>query len=783
MFKNHFKIAIRQLFKNKTFSIINILGLAVGMAAFILLVLYIQNEISYDKFHAKKDRIYSLWNKALWGNQLECMEITPKIAAKTIQQNIPGVENTARVDWPRDRLFVNGDKKILSSGLAVDANFLKLFDFPLLSGNINTVLNEPHSILVTPEFSKKIFGDKNPIGKTIKIQDDENVIVTGVIQTPPTNSRFVFEYLLSWKYTEIASGEDVFWGNNSTNTYVLIKENASLNIIQDKIKDLRKNYATVDTFAMFLYPLERWNLHSNFENGIESGGKITTVRILAVIAAFLLLIACINFMNLSTARGDKRAKEVGIRKTVGALKKTLIFQFLSETLVVAFISYLIALLLVHFCLPAYNTLLQKHLSIHFDNPLFWMYSLGFIIFIGFFAGSYPAFYLSSYNPIQVLKGTYHSVGKKINPRKVLVVTQFVFAIVLIISTLIIKLQISHVINREIGYNGNNLIYHELSEDLKKNYEVLKNDLLSQNLAAFVSKTSSPFTQCWSSSSSFWWTGKSLKNKTDFNRYCVDDGVIKTGGLTLIQGRDFDLKNYSTDSSAVIINESAFNIMGFKNPIGQIVKDGEVVYHIIGVIKDFIIDSPFKPTKPMMVFGATSNFLNVITIRIKDNKTNIKKIEALFKKYNPQYPLDLKYTSQQHNSKFEDIKQSGYLASLFAGITIFISCLGLFGLATFMAEKRTKEIGIRKTLGASVFKITKLLSFDFIKLVIIAFIIASPIAWWIMNNWLQDYFYKINISVWIFISGGAIAILIALLTVSIQAIKAATANPIKSLRTE
>lgn len=782
MLKYHLKIAIKQLFKNKTFSVINILGLTVGMTAFILLMLFVKNEVSYDQYHTKKDRIYSLWNKAKWGEELKCWDVTPKVASITLREHFPEIEKVARLDWPQNRLMKYGDKTLYSTGSIVDPEFLFIFDFPLIKGSVTNVFNNPNSIIITQELSKKIFSDENPIGKIIQLDNKENLVVTGVLKSLPNNTRFNFEYLMPWKFLE-KNGVENNWGNNSTRTFVLLKENTTLSSIQPKIKILRKTYAeNSDAYDMFLYPLERMRLHATFENGIESGGKIETIKFLCIIAGFILLIACINFMNLSTARSDKRAKEVGIRKTVGATKNIIIKQFLTETIVVAFISFIIALFLVQLTLPAYNELVEKKLVIDYLNSMFWVYSILFILLTGFLAGSYPAFYLSSFQPIVVLKGTFKKYGKSFNPRKTLVVLQFVFAISLIIATIIVKQQMHYVMSRNLGYTKHQLIYHALSEDLDKNYTLLKNELLQNNLALSVTKTSNPLTEGWSNSWGFNWEGKNPTDNTIFDRFCVDEDIVKTGGLQLLQGRDFNLKEYATDSSAIILNESALKVIGFKQPLGKIITDGDAEYHVIGVIKDFILDSPYEPTKPMMVLGAQSFFFNFINIRVENN-SNVKKIEALFKKYNPEYPISIQFADEEYATKFKEMQKIATLATLFALLTIFISCLGLFGLASYTAENKTKEIGVRKVLGASVFKITTMLSSNFIILVIISIIIASPLSYWLMNVWLKEYPYHVQIQWWVFVLAGLLSVVISLITVIYQSIKAATVNPVKSLRTE
>jgi ABC-type antimicrobial peptide transport system permease subunit len=786
MVRNFLKIALRNLLKNKGFSAINILGLAVGMASAILIILWIQYEVSYDQFHAKKGRIYEAWNKDTFSGKLQCWNTTPKIFARTVEKEFPEVEMATRVDWPNSHLFSIGEKRVTVSGNCVDSNFLNVFSFPLLKGDPGTVLKDMYSIVLTEKLAKSLFGKDEAIGKQIRIDEKDSYTVTGILKDLPYNTRFKFDYLLPWAFVRKQGNDDQNWGNNSTRNYVLLKPNATLASIAPKLKFIKRKHTDDEkTNEMFLYPISRWRLYSNFTNGKEDGGLIDFVKMFGVIAAFILLIACINFMNLSTARSEKRAKEVGIRKVVGATKSSLVSQFLGESILISLISGIFALLIVQLSLPAFSDLTDKKLFIDYGNVFSWIIFLGFILFTGIIAGSYPAFYLSAFKPVKVLKGTFLKSDKVVTPRKVLVVLQFTFAIILIICTAIVKEQIQHAQNRETGYNKNNLVYHFLTGDLEKNYPLVKNELLSQGIASSVTKTSAPLTQGWSDTWGIDWKGKAPDDKTDFDVFNADEGLVKTAGLQLVKGRDFDLKEFPTDSVGMIVNESAAKDMGFKEPLGQIIKNNGKDWHIVGVIKDFILQSPYYPTKPMVIEGSKGWF-NVIHFKLNnENSTadNLKKAEAIFKKYNPQYPFEYKFIDEEYAAKFKSEQRTGTLAALFAGLTIFISCLGLFGLAAYMAEGRIKEIGVRKVLGASVTNIVSLLSKDFVGLVAISFILASPVAWWLMYNWLQNYPYRVTIEWWIFVFAAGISIFIALATVSYHAIRAATANPVKSLRTE
>lgn len=786
MIKNYLKLAIRNLLKNKGFSFINIIGLSVGMASAILILLWIKHEVDYDQFHEKKDRIFEAWNKETFSGKLQCWNTTPKVFARTVERDFPEVEQATRVAWPRQFLFTIGDKSVTMRGNIVDSNFLNMFTFPLIKGDPATVLKEMYSIVLTEKTAVALFGKEDPMGKQIRIDNKDNFIVTGVLKNLPNNTRFKFDYLLPWAYARKIGDDDNSWGNNSTRNYVLLKPNATLASLAPKLRYLKRKYEPDEkTNEMFLYPISRWRLYSSFTNGVEDGGLIDFVKMFAVIALFILLIACINFMNLSTARSEKRAKEVGIRKVVGASKSSLVGQFLGESVLLAFLAGLVALLIVQLSLPAFGKLTDKVLFINYGSVAFWVVFLGFIVFTGVIAGSYPAFYLSAFKPVKVLKGTFLRTNKIVTPRKVLVVLQFTFAIILIICTAIVKEQIQHARNRNVGYDQNNLVFHSLTGDLDKNYPMLKNELLATGVATSVTKTSAPITQGWSDSWGFQWDGKDPNDKTDFDRFCADEDLGTTVGLQFVQGRDFNLRQYGTDSTGMILNESAVKAMGFKDPIGKIVKDGDREFHVVGVIKDFILQSPYQPTKPMIIEGAKGWF-NVMHIKLNNKNStadNLKTAEALFKKYNPQYPFEYQFIDEDYAAKFKSERRTGTLAALFSGLTIFISCLGLFGLAAYMAESRIKEIGVRKVLGASVMGITSLLSKDFIGLVVIAFVLASPVAWWFMHNWLQGYPYHVTIQWWIFAFAAGLSIAIALITVSYHAIKAAMANPVKSLRTE
>ncbi len=784
MLKSYFNIAFRNLLRNKGFSAINIAGLAIGMGSAILILLWIQNEISYDQFHKNKVTLYQAWNRGIANNKLECWNATPKILGTTLQLSYPQVANMTRTNY---QWFVTsmGDKKVSSKGIFTDPSFLTMFSFPLAQGNAQTALGSVYNVVVTEKMAIKMFGTSAALGKILKI-DQDNFTVAGVLKDLPPNTQFDFEFMMPWSYLTKLGRDDAYWGNNSVNTYVQLQPGVSVDAFNNQIKNITKIHSNgEEQQEVFLYSISKLHLYSNFENGKVSGGRIGIIVTFATIAAFILLIACINFMNLSTARSEKRAKEVGIRKVVGAGRGSLVSQFLGESVFLSFLSAALALLLVQLSLPLFEVLAAKKLLVPYNNGYFWLLAVLFILVTGALAGTYPAFFLSSFQPVKVLKGSFKKAHRFINPRKVLVVVQFSFAIILIVCTLIVTQQMKYAQAREIGYERGQLVYHFLTGDLDKKYPLVKKELLASGAAIAVTKTGSPLTESWSDTWGLLWEGKAPGDKTLFDVFSEDEGLAKTAGLRLVAGRDMNLAEFPTDSTALLLNESAVKAMHFNNPIGQLVKNDGKTWHVVGVIKDFILRSPYDPTYPMVIFGGR-NYFNVVNIKLNAaNSTakNMAAVEKIFKAYNPQYPFEYHFLDEEYAHKFEDTQRTATLIAVFAGLTILISCLGLFGLAAYMATSRVKEIGVRKVLGASVISITSLLSKEFLQLVIVSLLIATPVAWFIMNKWLQDYPYHESIQWWVFAVAGLLCMVISLLTVGFQSVKAALANPVKSLRTE
>jgi putative ABC transport system permease protein len=798
MLQNYIKIALRNLLRNKVYSFINIGGLAVGMAVAMLIGLWVWDELSFNKYHKNYDKIGRAMQMQTQNGTVftgESMPIPMGEELKTKYGN--NFKYLAMASWEGDHILANGDKKLSKSGICFDVDAPKMLSLKMLHGT-HEGLKSLNSILLSETTSKAFFGEVNPINKTIKIDDRIDVKVTGVYEDLPSNTDFKdLKFMVPWElYVSTEpwvkrAKEDREWGNNSFQIYAQIADNVDFETVNKRI--LRSKYNKVDEeekrfdAKIFLHPMKDWHLKSNWKNGINTGGLIDYVWLFGIIGIFVLILACINFMNLSTARSEKRAKEVGVRKAIGSVRGQLITQFLSESLLVALFALILSLLLVELALPFFNEVANKQMTVLWKIPSFWLILIGFSLLTGLIAGSYPALYLSSFQPVKVLKGTF-KVGRFASlPRKVLVVFQFTVSMALIIGTVIIYLQVQFSKNRPIGYDRNNLMMISMkTPEFHDKSELLRNELKTSGAIVEFAQSSSPLTAIWSNVGGFNWQGKDPNLDTDFGIISVTPEFGKTVGWNFKEGRDFS-RAFSRDSLSVILNEAAVKFMGIKNPIGKTIwgDDKNERFTIIGVIKDMLMQSPYKPVKQSFYFLNYKD-VNWINLKLNPNKSaseSIAKIGSIFKKHISSAPFEYKFADDEFAAKFKTEEQIGKLALFFAILAIFISCLGLFGLASFVAEQRTKEIGIRKVLGATVMNLWTLLSKDFVLLVIISVVIATPIAYLFMNNWLQKYDYRTNISWWVFAFSGVGVLLITLLTVSFQAIKAALANPVKSLRTE
>jgi len=790
MLKNYFTIAWRNLWKNKGLSFNNIFGLAVGMAFAMLIGFWIQYETSFDSFHENIDRLGIVRKNTLFNNEKNTQIGIVLPLYDELKTNYPEVKRISRMDWGGEHSLMVGDNKFKIDGTYVDPEFLKMFSFPVTNGDIETALNDPNSIVLTESLATALFGQKNPLGQIIKIDNEFSVQVTAVIKDVPKNSNFRFEFLAPFEFKVQnfvwVKRAKTQWSNNFLMNVVELKEGASFKAVSKKIAPImvQKDKENNKNQSLFLQPMKEFHLYSEYKNWVNVGGRIEYVRLFGIIGVFVLLIACINFMNLSTARSEKRAKEVGIRKAVGSKRSQLIIQFLAESMLTAFFAFLLSFVLMWGFAPLLKDIGFEDVTVDFTNVFLILSVLGICIITGLVAGSYPALYLSSFLPVKVLKGVLKQDKGAVMFRKVLVVSQFAISIGLIISTVIVFQQINHGKNQSVGYDPDNLIQITSSTDLAKNYSAFKQDLINTGYIESVAKASSPMTAIYNSWSGFSWEGSGEGNLNVFDVVTTEWDYEKTVGLKFKMGRPFS-SEYKTDSNAVILNEAALKMVGYKEPIGKTIKIDDQVLTIVGVNENVVMRNPFKSVSPAVILFDANNVSNIF-LRLKptaDLKKALAAIKPITEKYNPSLPFEYKFVDEEFQKKFTTENQVAKLAGILAGLAIFISCMGLFGLAMFMAERRTKEIGIRKVLGATVANLWMLLSKEFVVLVVVACLITSPLTFWLMKNWLNKYEFRIEINWWVFAVSGMLAILIALLTVSFQAIKAAIANPVKSLRTE
>lgn len=788
MLRNYFKIAFRSLIKNPSYSAINIGGLAIGLASSILILLWVVDEYSYDNFHTNYSNIYKLYQRQQWAQGIGTGDAMPHPMKEAILAKSSQVKNVVVTNWGEGNMLQVEDAKLNKFGLCASPEFFTVFSFEMVKGNPATALSEPTSIVITESTAKAFFGEEDPINKTIKIDNDREQKVTGVVKDVPRNSFFKFDYVLPFSFYEATQPWVKYtynnWDNNTFQMYVQLQEGATEADVNNQIINIIKdNNKRAPTAELFLHPMNKWRLYSNFENGKVAGGKIEYVQLFTAIAVFVLIIACINFMNLATARSESRAREVGIRKSIGSRRKELIAQFLGESILVTLIAFVLALALVELLLPFYNQLVNKTISIDYSNPIVWVVATSIVLVLGIFSGSYPAFYLSSFNPVKVLKGKVN-VGKGAStPRKVLVTLQFGFSIFLIIGTLVVYQQIEHVKSRDMGYDRENLIHVWTNGEIEGNFQTIRDALVQTGAVRSVCKSNSPITSIFSDNE-IKWPGKVGEERVAFSTIATEYDYVETIGVKLLEGRDFS-RDFKSDTAAVLINKAALDFMGMKDPIGQKITYNNQELEIIGVMEDVVMRSPYEPVDPLtMIFSP--GWSSSITIRLaktSDLSGALTKVEEVFKKLNPNYPFEYQFVDEVFERKFSDINLISRLALLFATLAILITCLGLLGLAAFTAEQRTKEIGIRKVLGASVSSLVLLISKDFSRLVLFAFVISAPIGWWFLNNFLARYPYRVQISGWVLVLSGLMALILALIIVSMQAMRAATSNPTKSLRSE
>ena len=785
MFKNYFKITFRNILRNKTYSFLNIFGLAIGIVCATLILLWVEDELNFNHFFPNRNNLYIIIDKQTYEGKTSVFNATPGPLAQAIKVEIPGIKTTARTTWGDDVLFSLADKSIYENGRYVDSGFLNMFSVPFIKGNAAKAFTQLYSVIVSEKMAMKFFRSTDIIGKTIKVDNNQDYFVTGVFKDLPENVSIKFDWLISFKVYEEQNPWLTEWGNNSIITYVETEPNANVAAINKPLYDFVLKKEPGADAKMMLYPFNRIRLYNSFDNnGNEKDGLIKNVRLFSLIAWIILIIACINFMNLATARSEKRAKEVGIRKVMGATKQKLIVQFISESVLLSFISMLLAIVIVLLILPEFNNLVNKNLALQLFHSYHLVSLITIALVCGIMAGSYPAFYLSSFNPALVLKSAKMKNGSAAFIRKALVVLQFSASLVLIICTVIIYQQIQHVKERDLGFKKDCLITTWLRGDMRSHFSLIKNDLLKTGVVENACISKYNVLNIGSNTSAFSWEGKATDKKVLISVEATSSEYISTQGMHLTAGRSF-YENLKADSNNIIINETLVKIINNKNIMGSVITRQNLKLTVIGVVKDFVSINPYKPASPLIMFADISN-TNVMSIRIKANTnlaTALAKIEKVIKTNNPGYPFSYDFVDKSYDKLFKAETLIGKLAGIFAALAIMISCLGLFALASFTAERRTKEIGIRKILGASVCGITGLLSKDFLKPVLLSVVIAFPVSWWLMINWLKDYEYKISIHWWVFALAGLLVVLIALVTVSFQSIKAAIANPVNSLRTE
>ncbi len=791
MLRNYFKIALRNLWRNRTYGLLNIGGLAVGVVCAALIFLWVQDEVTFDHNQVKRDRLYMVMNNQQYDGATFTFGSTPGPLGPALKTEIPGVTNTARGSQSSRELFSRADKAIYESGSFVDPSFLQMFTFEFVRGSAQTPFPALYSVVISEQMAHKFFGDENPLGQTLKLNNDQPYAVSGVFRDMPANSSFTDQWLAPFAVYGKTNPWHQEWASNSLQTFVELAPEADLARVNEQMFNFIRQHKPDAISSPFLFAMSDWRLRNAFADGKPNGGRIEYVRLFTLVACFILLIACINFMNLATARSEKRAREVGMRKVLGGTKGMLIVQFLGESLVLSFVAVGVAVLLTYLTLPAFNLLVEKQLRLDLTSPIHLAGLVGIGLLTGLLAGSYPSFYLSSFAPVAVLKGLRVSAGSGAGLiRKGLVVFQFTISIVLIVGTVIVYQQIRYVQARQLGYSKSHLLYLTLSDNKPSHIATVRNELLATGVVENAAMSSGSTLELHSNGGGMIWAGKDPSKEILITHEAVGPTYPATIGLKLVAGRDFR-PDGASDSANVLINQTLAQLIQKDNPqSGTVV--GTLLTHpmggnftVVGVVEDFVFNDFYKAPEPLMMM-LKPEWTSTLTIRLKegaDLPTTLAKIGEVMKTANPGYPFEYHFMDEEFARHFQSEALIGKLSGVFATLAILISCLGLFGLAAYTAERRTREIGIRKVLGAPVQNLVGLLSKDFLVLVGISCLIAFPLAWWAMSTWLNGYAYRTPIHAWVFGVAGLAALLIALATVSYQAIKAALANPVRSLRAE
>lgn len=785
MIQNYFKIIFRSLLKNKGFSILNIFGLAIGITCAAFIFLWVEDEVNFNSIYANKDYIYKVYTNQEYNGEIFTFDATPGLLAPTLKEEIPGIHYSSRFN-EESKLVAFEDKSIYKYGAYVDDDFFKMFDIHFIEGNLKNVLSNINGIVIDQKTAKDFFGsDKNIVGKTLKFDNTTNHIITGVIANLPNNVTLKYNWLASFKAYEFGKEYLKYWGNNSTSTIVQLQSNANATIVNEAVKKIIPSKTDNDgRIYGILHSMNDWRLYSSFKEGVKQDGRIVYVRLFSIIAIIILLIASINYMNLTTAQSEKRAKEVGVRKVLGSKRKSLIFQFFSEAFIITCIAVALSVLFVYFLLPQFNSIINKELTIDLLKPSHNLAILIIILVCSLLSGFYPALYLSSFRPVNILKGLKSKKGSSKFIRNGLVITQFTASIILIISTVIIYQQIAYVKNRDLGFNKSNLIAIKIQGDLAQNMDAVKQEILNTGLIENVGVNSYNILNGGYNGSGYSWKGKEDGFDPLISFRWIDNNFLPTVGINIIEGRNF-YKNPEADKNKVIITQTFAEMINNENITGSIIRNDNREYEVIGVVNDFQYGSMYRKSGPVMFFNVPEN-AQLIYTKIKENTPVTKaidKLSAIIKSNNPAFPFEYNFVEDTFNNKFSNEMLVKKLSQLFAILAILISCFGLFGLTAYTAEQRSKEIGVRKVLGASISNIINLLSKDFLKLVFFAIVIAVPLAWYYMSNWLENYAYRIDISWWMFAVAIISAIGIAIVTVSLQSVKIAIQNPIKSIKTE
>lgn len=785
MLRHNLLLIYRNLLRFKSTFFINLIGLSTGLACALLIYLWVNDELQVDKFHEKDSQLFQVMLNHHNTGGIETAHATPALLAEALTAEIPEIEHavatTAGIEMPLFRLAVEHNV-FKAAGLFVGEDYFKLFSYELIQGDSYKVLTDKNSIVLSEALARKLFGTtENIIGKAVVFQEDRQLQVSGIFKDTPPNSSDQFDFLVSFEvFKELMGPEHREWYNTGPRTFVLLKEGTDVNEFDAKISGFIKSKSKGFNGDLFLRPYSDKYLYDNYENGLQAGGRIEYVQLFSIIAIFILLIACINFMNLSTAKATRRLKEVGIKKTLGAYRKTLIAQYLGESMVMTVLSLLLALLLVMLLLPQFNLITGKQLILDFDLSLI-LSILGITFITGLTAGSYPALYLSGFKPITALKGKLSNSASEVWTRKGLVVFQFTLSIIFIVAVLVVYQQLKYVQTKNLGYNKDQIIYFDKEGRVAQDQTTFLSEIKRIPGIVNAGSTSHSFLEQQSSTTGLQWEGKNPDDIIQFEIAKVSYDMIETLGLQMSAGRAFS-REYGSDSLGIILNEAAIEVMALEEPVGKTVKVWGEDRQIIGVTKDFHFQSLHEKVKPLFIIIKPEDTYKIM-VKVAAGKETIALLQQFYGEYNPGFTLDYEFLDQDYQALYVAENQVAIVAKYFSGITIIVSCLGLFGLATFTAERRRKEIGIRKVLGASKSQVVALLTQDFLKLVLLALLIATPIAWYFMRSWLQDYAYRIELSWWMFVLAGSGAFFIALLTVSIQAIRSARANPVENLRTE